>query len=43
MWIKVLYFINFPVERLIFDLEDKILSVSNGPTDTENHRNTLAI
>ena len=30
---KILYFIKIPGERLIFELEDTILSVSAIPTD----------
>ena len=47
MSINVLYFTKFSAERFIFELEGKMLSVGDGPTDgltdIVNYRNRFAV
>ena len=37
MLINVFYFVNFPVESLISEQGNKMLSVNDGPTDLQTY------
>ena len=43
MLTHALYIIDFPVDRLISEQGDKILSVRYGSTDTVSYRNSFAV